>query len=212
MTIDTSILSAEDPAALSRAHKLITQGQLMILPTETLFGLTCDATNLGALRSVFELKRREMIKPAAIYVSDVASIGKYAVIEHDYAHRIISEHLPGPLTVVLQSRRPDWPGVVSATGKIGIRVSTEPFVNELVRLVDKPLCATSANISGRPNIEDINALKERFANQVGLIVFRTKTVRSAPSTVIDLSGPRPEILRQGAINLDERLAAILREK
>lgn len=212
MTINTSILSANDPAALSRAKELIASGQMVILPTETLFGLTCDATNEDALRKLFALKQRKMTQPAAVYLPDVASIDKHALIEHDYARRIISEHLPGPLTVVLGSRVADWPGIVSADGKIGIRVSTEPFVNELARLTGKPLCATSANISGQPDCEDVRAIEDRFGSRVDLIVYRNKKVLSAPSTVIDLSGTRPAILRQGAINLKERLAAILREK
>jgi L-threonylcarbamoyladenylate synthase len=212
MTTNTNTMQADDSAALSRAQELIACGGTLILPTETLFGLTCDASNPDALRQLFEIKHRDIAQPTAIYLPDIESIGRYSLIDHDYASRIIHEHLPGPLTVVLRSKETQWPGVVSSDGKIGIRVSTEPFVAELARLTARPLCATSANISGRPNCEDLEAIEETFAGKVNLIVYRQKQVQSAPSTVIDLSGTRPVILRQGAVDLKERLAAILREK
>jgi L-threonylcarbamoyladenylate synthase len=211
MRAGATILPANDPEALQLAKELLLREQAIVIPTETLFGLTSNATNVETTAALFALKGRDILRPAAIYLADAGSISKYALVESKWAEELIADYLPGPLTVVLKSKVARWPGVVSPEGRIGIRVSSEPFVRELVKRCGRPLLATSANLSGETDCLTLAEIKAKFSSRVPLIVYRQEEVTSQASTVIDLSGSRPRILRPGAINLQERLAGILRE-
>lgn len=204
-------MPATDPQALQLARESLQREQPIVIPTETLFGLTGDATSVETTAALFALKGRDILQPAAIYLADVGSISKYALQESKWAEDLIADYLPGPLTVVLKSKIGRWPGVVSPEGRIGIRVSSEPFVRELVKRFGRPLLATSANLSGEPDCLTLAEIKAKFSSRVPLIVYRREEVTSQASTVIDLSGSRPRIIRSGAVNLQERLAGILRE-
>lgn len=211
MTDSAQLFHATDTGALTLATELVREGQLVIIPTETIFGLTADATNPKAVSALFSLKGRETSQVAAVYLADSDSISRYAHIDTPLAHRLIAEYLPGPLTVILRSKKTDWPGVVSSDGKAGIRVSSESFVHDLVVDCARPLIATSANLSGEADCSTVEELSKKFGSSVPMIVYSQKSISPVASTVIDLTGARPRIVRQGTVNLKERLAAILRE-
>jgi L-threonylcarbamoyladenylate synthase len=195
----------EEEGSLEAATDLIAQGEAIVVPTETIFGLTCDAENKSAVETVYEIKGRDIKRPSAIFVPSPDVIAEYAHIEHEYAKRIIRKFLPGPMTIVLNSKRKLWPGVVGEDGKIGIRVSSEPFIGALVSGVGKPLLATSANRSGQPDCLNLSMLIEQLSDTVPLILYRYESTVQQASTVIDLTSGKPLLLRAGAITLEEIL-------
>jgi L-threonylcarbamoyladenylate synthase len=195
----------EEEGSLEAATDLIAQGEAIVVPTETIFGLTCDAENKCAVETVYGIKGRDIKRPSAIFVPSLDAIAEYAHIELEYAKRIIREFLPGPMTIVLNSKRKLWPGVVSEDGKIGIRVSSEPFIGALVSGVGKPLLATSANRSGQPDCLNLSMLIEQLSDTVPLILYRYESTVQQASTVIDLTSGKPLLLRAGAITLEEIL-------
>lgn len=199
------IRCVEEEGSLEAATGFVALGGAIVVPTETIFGLTCDAENKGAVENVYKIKGRASDKPSAIFVPSTDAIAEYAHIEHEYAERIIREFLPGPLTIVVRSKRKLWLGVVGEDGKIGIRVSSEPFVCALASGVGKPLLATSANKSGLPDCLSLSALIDQLGDAVPLILYRQKSAVQQASTVIDLTGSKPILLRAGAIVFEEIL-------
>jgi len=199
------ISSVEEERSLETATGFVALGEAIVIPTETIFGLTCDAENKGAVETVYKIKGREKKKSSAVFVPSTNAIAEYAQIEHEYAERIVREFLPGPLTIVVRSKRKPWPGVVGEDGKIGIRVSSEPFIGALASGVGKPLLATSANRSGLPDCLSLSALIDQLGDAVPLILYRRESAVQQVSTVIDLTGSKPILLRAGAIVFEEIL-------
>lgn len=199
------IRSVEEEGSLGAAINLVAAGEVIVVPTETIFGLTCNALDNRTVETVFGIKGRAIDKPSAIFVSSTETIVEYAQIEHEYAERIIRKFLPGPLTIVVRSKRNLWPGVVGEEGKVGIRVSSEPFIGALASGVGEPLLATSANKSGRPDCLSLSELIDQLGNAVPLILFRHERATQQASTVIDLTGSKPVLLRAGAITFEEIL-------
>jgi L-threonylcarbamoyladenylate synthase len=208
-TTMTAILrSVEEEGSLKTATGFVALGEAIVVPTETIFGLTCDAENKDALETVYKIKGRAIEKPSAIFVPSIDAIAEYAQVEQEYAKRIIREFLPGPLTIVVRSKRKLWPGVVGKNGKIGIRVSSETFISALVSSVGKPLLATSANRSGLPDCLSLSALIDQLGDAVPLILYRRESAVQQASSVIDLTGSKPILLRAGAIIFEEILRTV----
>jgi L-threonylcarbamoyladenylate synthase len=204
-TMTPLIRYVEEEGSLETATRFVALGEAIVIPTETIFGLTCDAENKGAVETVYRIKGRASEKPSAVFVPSTDAIAEYAQIEHEYAKRVIREFLPGPLTIVVRSKRKHWPGVLSEDGKIGIRVSSEPFIAALASTLGKPLLATSANRSGLPDCTNLSALIEQLGDVVPLILYRQESATQQASTVIDLTGNKPILLRTGALIFEEIL-------
>ncbi len=201
----TKILDVRDERAAILAVEHITAGDVIVIPTDTIYGLTANAESQTAVERLYQIKGRHLNKPSAIFLASVAAIARYAEIEHEYADRIVRKFLPGPLTVVLKSKISDLPGVVTPDGKVGIRVSSDAFVRELVETSASPLIATSANRSGQPDPRDAAEVVRLFENQVPLILTRSGPLDSSATTVVDLSEPEPRLVREGTIEFAELL-------
>jgi L-threonylcarbamoyladenylate synthase len=199
------IRCVEEKGSLEAAISFVALGEAIVIPTETIFGLTCDAENKGAVEAVYRIKGRAIEKPSAVFVPSIDAIAHYAQIEQEYAARIVHNFLPGPLTIVVKSKRKLWPGVVGEDGKIGIRVSSESFISALASRVGKPLLATSANRSGLPDCPSLSVLTDQLGDVVPLILYRHKSAVQQASTVIDLTESKPILIRAGAIKFEELL-------
>jgi L-threonylcarbamoyladenylate synthase len=203
--IKAKVISVADESASVLAVEQITAGEVIVVPTDTIYGLTADAENEAAVKRLYSVKGRELDRPSAIFLGSIAAIARYAQIEHEYADRIIRKFLPGPLTVVLKSRITDLPGVVTRDGKVGIRVSADAFVRTLVDTVGSPLIATSANRSGQPDPQSSEELIKLFAKQVPLILTKDDSINTIATTVVDLSEPEPRLIREGTIHFADLL-------
>lgn len=208
----TEIFSLDDDAAPAKALENIAAGELVIIPTETIYGLTTDAENSSAVEKLFALKGRSADKKSAVFLSSVASITRWAEVEYEYAENVIRQFLPGPLTVVLKSKVRDLPGIVSDEGKIGIRVSSHPLIEFLTQALGKPLIATSANLSRGKEVLSTDEVISTFRGKVPLIVTGEISERAQASTVVDLSGTRPVLLREGTIPFAEVLKSLERNE
>ena len=200
MTPQTAkVLDVTDESAAVLAVEQITAGEVIVIPTDTIYGLTANAESAAAVKRLYGIKGRDLSKPSAIFLGSVAAIARYAEIEHEYADLIIRKFLPGPLTVVLRSKITDLPGVVTPDGKVGIRVSSDEFVKSLVETAGAPLIATSANRSGQPDPCSVDELVNLFSTQVPLILTRESSIEAIATTVVDLTEPEPRLLREGTI-------------
>jgi L-threonylcarbamoyladenylate synthase len=190
-------------AELEKVEKIVSvlrHGGLIIYPTETFYGLGADIFLLEAIQKVYRLKRRDLSKPLPVVISDLEMLQDVAMELPPVYRPLISAFWPGPLTIILKasSRVPE--ALLGPSGSIGIRLTGYKWLRALVRKASFPLTATSANISGEMEIADSKEAIRMFEGKVDLIVDGGRTEGFLPSTVLDLTGKKPRLIREGAIS------------
>jgi L-threonylcarbamoyladenylate synthase len=196
-----------DSTILQQITRVLAQGGIIVYPTETAYGLGCDALNIKALKKIFELKQRPQDQPLAVLVSSLEMINDIAYL-NDKALKLIECFHPGPLVISLP-KKAIIPDELNPTG-IAFRISSYPIADQIVRSLQKPLVSTSANISGHPppySIEDVkNSLEE---SAIDLILDAGELPYHKPSTLVDFQlKPTPQIIREGSISAKEILSTL----
>jgi L-threonylcarbamoyladenylate synthase len=193
--------------AIGTAIQILKSGGLVIYPTETLYGIGADATNLKAIKKLTKYKNRPFGKPYSIAVTGLGMAEKYVKL-NDTAKNLYKEFLPGPLTVISKGKHKVAEGVESEDGTLGIRIPDYKLVIDIVRKLGKPITATSANASykKRPyKISDIlDNISEKQRQLIDLIIDAGELPPNEPSTVIDTTLDDPVTLRQGEIKLTDK--------
>jgi len=186
---------ADDPAALPMAKAALRRpGAVLLLPTETVYGLVCRADDESARRRIFELKSRAGSKPLGWFVADWRMAERRGAILTPAARAAAERHMPGALTMIVRRE---------GGGTVGFRVPDHPLLAALLRGIGEPLAQTSANRSGAPDARDCREALAGLAGEVDLAVDAGELAPGAcASTVVDFSGETPKILRQGAVRLD----------
>lgn len=188
------------------ACQALAAGQLVIFPTETVYGAGVDATNPAAVQKLLAYKSRREGKPLSIAVTDQAMAEEYVEL-NDSARRLYHRFLPGPLTVVSRDLGRVAPGVASEYGTLGVRIPAYPLITELVRQLGRPITATSANASGgrRPyQVGDFwSQLSGTQQSLVDLILDAGPLPANPPSTVVDTTVATPVTFRQGQLHIDQ---------
>ena len=185
---------------IARAAEILEAGGLVVAPTETTYGLLVRADDPECLQKMIEAKGRPANMATAIFVKDRSHLELLAKTG-EYGEILVDKFLPGPLTLVLDNRS-DLPEPVVVKGKIGVRWSSHPLIEKLVKELTFPITATSANVSGKPGESDPGKIIEAFEERVALIIDAGPS-GSDVSTVIDCSGEVPSLLREGAIARQE---------
>lgn len=175
-------------------------GGLVIFPTETTYGAGVDATSPDAVNKLLKYKARREGKPLSIAVTNLAMAEKYVLV-NDTARRLYNRFLPGPVTVVSQSLNQVAPGVNSEFGTLGVRIPDYQLILDIVKTLDRPITATSANASGakRPyTIQDVfDNLSAKQKSLIDLVLDAGELPHNQPSTVIDTTLSTPVTLRAG---------------
>ena len=176
-----------------RAAEAIRDGDLVVYPTETVYGLGADALDADAVERVFAAKSRDRSKPVSMAVPDVETAAEYTN-PTDRERAFMREFLPGPVTVVLE-RRPEIPDVLTAgRDRVGIRIPAHDGALELLRHTG-PLTATSANVSGTGSVRDLATLDDRIRERAA-VILDGGTTPGGGSTVVDVAAG--EIHRRGS--------------
>jgi len=187
----------DDLAALVQ---ILERGGVVACPTETWLGLLADARNERAVERVAELKRRPADMPIALLLPDSEALTEVALPPSAAARRLMREHWPGPLTILLTAK-PGLSPLLSKDGKIGVRVPGPSPAADLVRAFGHPLTATSANWTGEPPLRSADELSDALA--AGLAgAAAGVSPGGAASTLIDATTSPMRILRPGAIEID----------
>jgi L-threonylcarbamoyladenylate synthase len=176
---------------------LLRAGGVLAVPTETQMGLLADALSEAAVGLVSELKRRPADQPISVIVPSLEQGLRLVRDVSELALRLARAHWPGPLTLVLRARD-GLPRALTEDGKVALRVPGASPALALVRAFGGPLTATSANISGRPPLATAAELREVFGAGLAGIVPGSAP-GGAASTIVDLTGERPRVLRQGSV-------------
>jgi L-threonylcarbamoyladenylate synthase len=180
----------------------LNRGEVIVFPTETLYGLGADALNEFAVDKVFHLKGRDPMNPIPVLVSDEKMLGEIVQDVSPLAKRLMEHFWPGPLTLVLPARAHVPKPLTNVTGGIGVRISSQPIATRLVRALGRPLTATSANPSGKPPARTLLEARNYFAAPVDIFIDGGPLPSARGSTVAEIQGERLTIIRSGEIATD----------
>lgn len=197
-------------SVVERAVEAVRAGRLVVLPTDTVYGLACDPSREDAVRRLSELKGRSPGKPIALVAASVDQLLEAVPELRGSAETLARSLLPGPLTLVLPNPAHHFPGLAGARADtIGVRVPelAGPGRETLERV--GPVAATSANLHGGPDPARLEDVPRAILDGVSATVDGG-VLPGMPSTVLDLTGDRPRVLREGAVPAEDALARAAR--
>ena len=173
---------------VNKALKIIQDGGIILYPTDTIWGIGCDATNTDAVKKIYELKQRQESKSMIILVDIDNKLQSYISEVPDIAYELI-EYAENPLTLVMPGAKNISPALIAEDGSVGIRVTSHPFCQQLIQRLRKPLVSTSANISGQPSPEYFSKIDQGIIDGVDYVVDldQHSTEIKKPSTIMRLA-------------------------
>ncbi|MBU1292996.1 threonylcarbamoyl-AMP synthase [Patescibacteria group bacterium] len=186
---------------IQRAVETLSNGEILLYPTDTVYGLGVDATDEDAVAALRDLKGRDEKKPILIMVPSIDSIEEYAEMNEE-AYRLAEEFLPGPLTLVLPAKK-TVSYSVTFNRTIGIRIPDDPFCLALAEAFGKPITSTSANRAGmetRDTVPEILAQFAFHAESIGLVIDAGRKGKTQPSTIVSVTESGVSVLREGALS------------
>jgi len=186
--------------ALEDAGKAISNGGLIAFRTDTFYGLGADPLSRLAIGRIRQLKSREETKPILLLISDYDKVARFITKPSDLFLTIASQHWPGPLTLVSIARPELHEELTAGSGTIGLRLPDDDDVRSLVRACGGALTATSANPAGESPARTAKEVETYFGTGIDLIIDGGEATVLQPSTVIDVSGDKPRMIREGAIS------------
>jgi L-threonylcarbamoyladenylate synthase len=196
------------PAAFEAAVALLRAGELVAFPTDTVYGVGAPVWDAAAVAKLYAAKLRPADKAIPILLADPADIELVARDLAPAARRIAERFWPGPLTLVVP-KAARVPAEVSAGGdSVAVRVPDHALARDLIRAAGAPLATTSANLSGQPSPVTAQDVAAQLAGRIPFILDGGPCPGGVASTVVDLTGPRPAVLRPGPISLEEILAVL----
>jgi L-threonylcarbamoyladenylate synthase len=197
--------------AVERAAELLRRGEVVALPTETVYGLAANALDPEAVAKIYAIKGRPAHNPIIVHVADLDMARRCVAAWPEAATHLARSFWPGPLTLVLP-RTGDIPALVTAGGAtVGVRWPSHPFMQAVIRACGFPLAAPSANLSNSISPTTADHVRRQLGNQLALIVDGGPAQVGIESTVIDLTNQPPRVLRPGMIH-EESLLAVLGER
>jgi L-threonylcarbamoyladenylate synthase len=197
-----------EPAAIQAAVDVLRAGELVVLPTETVYGLAACLGNPQAVRRVFEVKGRPVTEPLPVQVASIAELAGLAARIPREAEQVLGCFAPGPLTLILEAVASVPESVTAGTGKVGIRIPADPVVRAVLAAIGEPLVVTSANRHGQAAPIDARGVADELGDSIALILDAGRSRLAQESTVLDVTRRPPVILRQGALSRAELEAVV----
>jgi tRNA threonylcarbamoyl adenosine modification protein (Sua5/YciO/YrdC/YwlC family) len=183
------------PRHIARAVAILEAGGVIAYPTDTYYALGCDLFQKKAIERLAQLKRRDAKKPFAFLCADLGEVAKYARVSNEH-YRLMRRILPGPYTVVLEATRLVPRTALTRQRNVGIRVPAAPIAIALVNALGRPLATTSAAMPEEEVLIDARDIQEQLGHGIDLILDGG-AILNEPSTVLDLTGLVPVVLREG---------------
>ncbi|MFC6340676.1 L-threonylcarbamoyladenylate synthase [Nocardioides hankookensis] len=185
----------------------VQQGELVVLPTDTVYGLGADAFDPGAVQGLLDAKGRGRDMPPPVLVSSATTLDALAVKVPGYARALVEEFWPGPLTLVCHQQSSLQWDLGDNRGTVAVRMPDHPIALEILERTG-PLAVSSANKTGMPAATDADQAIEMLGDDVDVVVDAGPSPGGEASTIIDVTGPQGRVLRHGALSL-EALNAVL---
>ena len=170
-----------------RAGEFISNGGVILYPTDTIWGIGCDATNPDAVQKIYKIKQREERKSMLVLISGTSMLEQYLEKVPDQALKIL-DSTDKPTTIIYPDAKNLAENLVAKDGSIGIRITSDPFCRQLIERTGKPIVSTSANISGKPSPSLFSEITANIQDQVDYIVDwqQDNIIASSPSIIIKL--------------------------
>ncbi len=194
-----------EPALIAHAASCLSKGELTAIPTDTFYGLAVDPVNLHAVDRIYEIKTRARHKPLSLLLAETSQAYELARNLDGAFDRLAERFWPGPLTLVVKAGGKLPLRVTANSGNVAIRVPDAPICRAIVARLGVPVTATSANLAGMPECTSAAQVRDQLGEHLNLIVDGGPTLRTVPTTIVDLSGGANSwmILREGAIPTHE---------
>lgn len=205
--MNTKILDTS-PAALNEAAALLRRGEVVALPTETVYGLAANALDPAAVTKIFEAKGRPQDNPLIVHLSSFEEIPPLVARIPDAARTLADRFWPGPLTLIFPKSPRIPPQTSGGLDTVAIRLPAHPVAREVIARCGLPLAAPSANRSGSPSPTTAAHVRDDLDGRIAAIVDGGPCEVGVESTVLDLTGGTPRLLRPGGITLEMLRAAV----
>jgi L-threonylcarbamoyladenylate synthase len=189
------------------AARVISSGGVIAFRTDTFYGLGVDPFNRDAIVRIRELKGREDDKPILLLISDESEVDRF-IEQSEFFKLVAKGHWPAPLTLIGVARAEVPLELTAGTKSLGVRLPDDDDVRSFVRGCGGALTATSANASGQPPARTAKEVENYFPAGLDLIIDGGEVTAIEPSTVLDLNGPQPKLIREGAVKV-EALSGLL---
>lgn len=204
--METELLTGK--IAIEKGAKLIQQGNIVVFPTETVYGLGANAFDSNAVNKIFIAKGRPNDNPLIVHISSKDQIRDLVSNISEAAQKVIDEFMPGPITVIMEKSQKVPNEVTAGLQTVGIRMPVHPVAQEFIKACNTPIAAPSANTSTKISPTKAIHVYEDMKGKVPLIIEGGDCQVGIESTIIDMSTEHPTILRPGAIT-EEMLAKVL---
>ena len=199
----TSKPSSEIQQQIETGISILRQGGIVAFPTDTVYGLGACASLPEAVARVYQVKERPLNMPLPLLLADISQITQAAESVPSIAWSLIHNFLPGALTIVLR-KSDSVPDIISAgASTVGIRIPAHPIPVALAKGLGTPIVGTSANLSGRPSPLTADEVHSQLGDKIDLIINGGRCSGGKESTIVDVTGETPIILREGAISKEE---------
>ncbi len=208
--MDTTVLQANDPQCAAAAAALIKHGQLVALPTETVYGLGADGLNPDAVAKIFEAKGRPQDNPLILHIAQPKDLDTLCHHIPDSAYRLAEKFWPGPLTMVLPAKDIVPKCTTAGLPTVAVRCPDCEITRRIIALSGVPIAAPSANISGKPSTTTAGHVFSDHQGKIPLIVDGGACRVGVESTIVDLTEDTPRLLRPGGVT-PEQLKEVLGE-
>ncbi len=197
-----------DAESVKLARELLLNGQVVGMPTETVYGLAAVGTDSVAVKKIFEIKGRPTDNPLIAHVHKDYDLNQLVYINNDYAYELLKEFTPGPLTLVFESKGVICKEATCGGDTLAVRIPLHEGAQALLKAVDKPLVAPSANLSKHTSPVTAKHVYDDLNGKIELILDGGKCSGGIESTVLDVTGKVPRILRAGLVT-KEMITAVV---
>ncbi len=195
----TLLIDSDDSKAIKDAAEHLKNGEVIGFPTETVYGLGCDARNGEAVKKVFEAKGRPADNPLICHIGDKSQIGDIVSEITPLAQKLIDAFMPGPITIVMKKADSISDQTTAGLDTVGVRMPSHPVANKFLKACGVPVAAPSANLSGRPSPTGARSVLEDMDGYIYAVIDGGDSEYGLESTVVDCTGKDPVILRPGAV-------------
>ncbi|MFA4889913.1 MAG: L-threonylcarbamoyladenylate synthase [Candidatus Omnitrophota bacterium] len=199
LKIGPARINSED---IGFAASVLANGGLVIIPTETVYGIAANLNDAKAMERLFSIKQRPKDKPFSLHIANKKKVEQYAQDLPVSAYKLMEKFWPGALTIILKAK---------AGGTIGIRFPSNLIAQEIIARADVPVVCPSANLRGKPAAIDFSEALEDLSGLVDLAIDSGKTTLGAESTIVDLTVQPPKVIREGCLKR-EQIEAVLSKK
>lgn len=189
----------EDGQAPRRAIWALQEGQVIVYPTDTVYGLGCRIDHEGAVHRIYAIKQRPPTEPVPVLLADAKQLDDYVRGVSAVAKRLIDRFWPGALTLIFQRSDRVPPLVAGGGNTVAVRVPAHPLPRALVRAIGVPIVGTSANSHGKPPPLTAQLAVYDLGDRVDLVLDGGRVTLGRESTVVDVSGSEVRVVREGAI-------------